>query len=267
MLTLLLTPRATDETERMAAAAHGRGLLVVQPATWALPALDASRVLIYGGELFVAFACQELGLPLPIVDPSWLPSLPIELTRRRIEATNLGRVRGRAGPLFVKPVQEKTFAAAVYSSGAALPALPDDEPVYVSEPVRFLREYRCFLDRGTCRTGSLYAVDGRPVAVGAADAGFADAGFADAARVAEAAWSALPTLPEAVVIDVGLLAEWEFAEGELAEWEFAEGELAEGELAVVEPNSIAESALYGADPDVVLELIASLFGHDLGSGR
>ena len=240
MLTLLLTPRRTEDTERMAQAAQGRGLSVVQPATWSIPALPSEKVLIYGGELFLQLACQELKLPLPVIDPGWLPTLPPALLQRRLIATQLSWARRLSGPIFVKPIQNKCFAAGVYASGAALPELPDEEPVYISEPVHFVREYRCFLKMGVCKTGSLYAVEGCPPLEPVSDKG-----FPAAAQLAEQAWRAVPTLPEGVVIDVGLLGD--------------------GRWAVVEANPLAESALYGADAGRVLEMLALVFRYELPS--
>lgn len=240
MYTLLLTPRATEETARIAGAAKRRGITVVQGPTWHIPALDPERVLLYGGEMFLQLACQELGMPLPVVDPTWLPSLSQGVLHRRVSAMEARQARMLPGPIFVKPIQNKSFPPAVYRSGQHLPVLEDLEPVYVSEPVVFEREYRCFLHRGMCRTGSLYSAFGHP-----ATASGVDQGFFDAARMAEVAVRERPTLPDAVVVDVGVLTD--------------------GRFAVVEPNSVAESALYGANEDVVLELIGTLFGHELAT--
>lgn len=238
MLTLMLTPRTTEETVHLGAAAVRRGIRVLQATRWTIPTVDPARTLLYGGELFVQYACQELGIPVPAVDPDWLPALAPDLVHRRLFRTRLWDARSLPGPIFVKPVQEKSFPAAVYASGAELPDLPPDEPVYVSEVVNFTREYRCFMTHGHCVAVVLYAVNGRPTSAMGAEEFCTRAG-----QVAEQAWSRHRTLPAGVVIDVGVIST--------------------GAIAVIEANSVAESALYGVDPDLALESLAALFGHQL----
>lgn len=233
MLTLLLTPRISEDSIQMAEAAQRRGLHVLQPRSWSIPAVAADQTILYGGEFFKQLACQSLNLPLPMIDPDWLTSLPQMLLHRHIVSMQLSQARKLQGPLFVKPIQDKCFMAGVYASGMELPEL-SDVPVYVSEPVHFVREYRCFMQEGRYKTGSLYAVDGRPCRE-------EDDRLGLAAQLAEQAWR--PTLPVAAVVDVGLLSN--------------------GQWAVVEANSVAESALYGAHADQVLEMLAALFGHEL----
>jgi hypothetical protein len=239
MLTLLLTPRETEETRRMASAARLRGLLVRQPERWIIPDhLDPANTLVYGGELFVELACATLGLRKPVVSPAWLPNLPATLLGRAVRLTTFAAARANPTPAFVKPVQDKCFPAAVYPTGAALPLHVDDsELVYVAEPVTFLREYRYFLLDGIVLTGSTYAEHGVPAAHEASSAG-----YRGGVPVAEGAFRATAGLDRAAVIDVG--------------------EIAGGRHVVVEANALPESALYGADEHVVLVALARAYGHD-----
>lgn len=247
MTTLLLSPRETVETRRMAAAARARGLEVCQPERWMVPEhLDPATTVIYGGELFVHLACATLGLRKPVVNAAWLPGLPAPFLGRALALTTCGAARAGTGRAFVKPVQDKCFPAGVYGSGAELPAhVEDAEPVYVAEPVAFLREFRYFLLDGMVRTGSAYATHGAP-----APEESASAGYRSGAAIAEAAFHAAAGLDRAVVIDVG--------------------ELAGGRFVVVEANSLAESALYGADEHVVLTCLVALFErptHEIAPSR
>ena len=111
--------------------------------------------------------------------------------------------------------------------------VPDDQ-VYVAEPVHFAQEWRLFVAEGRIFAASRYAVDGRPAAP--TEEGRADAEAFGRQVLASAAGASLPP----VALDVG----WIEGRG----W------------AVVELNPAAESALYGADPGAVLEVLRRAYG-------
>lgn len=66
---------------------------------------------------------------------------------------------------FVKPPNDKSFQAAVYATGSALPTEFDDEmSVLVADPVNWGNEYRCFVLNGLVRAASPYVLDGEHAA-------------------------------------------------------------------------------------------------------
>jgi ATP-grasp domain, R2K clade family 3 len=93
-------------------------------------------------------ALRKIGRPAP---PSvdYPPELR-EFLGRSIREGTLGEARAMAEPVFVKPVQHKLFTGLVFCSTDAdarrsVVTLPDEVPVFLSEPVKFVAEYRCFV--------------------------------------------------------------------------------------------------------------------------
>ncbi|MGW2209650.1 ATP-grasp domain-containing protein [Streptomyces sp. NPDC001781] len=189
----------------------------------------------YGGPAFGARVAD--GLEIALLEPSddWLATLPYAYTGRRIAMSTLHEARRLSRPAFVKPPREKSFPAAVHSTGAGLPAGPD-EPVLISDVVTWAAEFRLYVLDGEVRTGSQYTtfgrLDARPLE-----------GHRDEAAVRAFAGDLLATcgegLPSAVVVDVGLLNTPEDG----AAW------------AVVEANMAWFSNCYAADPGRALDVV------------
>ncbi|MFJ9691077.1 ATP-grasp domain-containing protein [Kitasatospora sp. NPDC101183] len=238
---LLTSAQETTTTALLTAAAARRGLDIA-----VLDGLDGQRlagrpVHWYGGPLAAARIAGPLGLALLEPEDGWLPRLPREFTRRRIELTTLAEAWALREPAFVKPPADKSVPPAVYADGTRLPRTGErigpDTPVLVSEPVTFAAEYRLFLLDGEVLTGSRYARFGRldPAPLTAGAAGFAR-------RLLDAVGD---TLPGAVALDVGPLADpYDPAE----HW------------AVVEANMPWFAHCYAADPDRVLDVVLRAAG-------
>ncbi|MFJ1755159.1 ATP-grasp domain-containing protein [Kitasatospora sp. NPDC088134] len=224
--------------ELLAAEAAGRGMAVraaeepglVGPAYW------------YGGPVAGARLAQRLGFALLEPTDGWLAELPEEFTGRQVRAGTLADAWAIDRPTFVKPPRDKSFPAEVHADGSRLPAdLDPATPVLLSEVVTFAAEYRLFLLDGRIATASRYAVfgrlDPRPLGADRTDrettAQLAE--FADRLAVA-----AGPTLPSAVVVDVGQLLD-PYRPGH--RW------------AVVEANMAWFSHAYAADPARVLDVV------------
>ena len=236
MPTLILTPRFTEDAQTLWRAASQLGWRVERLPTWRVPEhlRDVLEPVLYLEALFGPTLAAQFGLTLlePALD--WLPRLPEEYRKRRVELTTLGRARENAEPVFVKPPNDKSFPAKVYA-GAELPReYGDDTPVLVAEVVRWKKEFRGFVLDRTLRTLSIYLRDGelqRECDFTQTDAEtreateFLDAVLADA-RI---------DLPRAAVVDVGVI--------EGRGW------------AVVEQNSAWGSGLYACDPVRVLEVL------------
>ncbi|MFJ8820598.1 ATP-grasp domain-containing protein [Streptomyces sp. NPDC102467] len=231
---LAVTPHATPTRELLAGAARRRGLAVEE-----LSVPDGAASLrgrtgghYYGGPAFAGRVVDDLGVALLEPSDSWLTDLPRAFTGRAITAATMAEARALVGPAFVKPPTDKSFPAAVYADGGALPDDPaPGTPVQIGEVVTWAAEFRLFVLDGEVRTGSQYAshggLDARPLTghrheTGAL--GFTARLLADHGE----------TLPSGVVLDIGLIGE---------RW------------AVVEANMAWFSSCYAADPDAALDVV------------
>jgi hypothetical protein len=106
---------------------------------------------LFGQPLAAQFGLRLLEPPL-----DWLPNLPEEFRQRRVSLTTLGACRGIVEPAFIKPPNDKSFPARVYT-GAELPIEYDrDTPVLVAEVVVWTKEFRCFILERQIRAISVY---------------------------------------------------------------------------------------------------------------
>ncbi|MFE2410563.1 ATP-grasp domain-containing protein [Kitasatospora sp. NPDC059408] len=230
--------------ELLAVEAAGRGMRVLA-AEEAGPDAgpDAGPVHWYGGPLAGARLAERLGFALLEPADDWLAELPAEFTRRDVRAATLADAWALDRPTFVKPPRDKSFPADVYADGSRLPAgLDPATPVLLSEVVTFAAEYRLFLLDGRIATASRYAVFGRldPRPLDGDPAATEIAEF-----VARLVAMAGPTLPSAVVLDVGQLLD-PYRPGH--RW------------AVVEANMAWFSHAYAADPARVLDVVLRAAG-------
>lgn len=234
MPTLVLPPRFTPDSRALRGAALEAGWEVQRLGSWRVAAPVEDPVL-YGEPLFAAVVAPQLGLSLLEPPLDWLASLPRACLEREVRFTSLGEARDLPGPLFVKPADEKSFTARVWTDPAALPGpdkLPDHLAVLVAEPVEWSLEVRCFVVEGQVLTCSPY-VRYRELAQ-APDGGWpASPDELAQARACAARVIGSAALPPAVALDVGAIV----GRG----W------------AVVEANPCWGSGIYGADPAGVLQ--------------
>jgi hypothetical protein len=236
MPTLILTPRYTEDAQALWRAAGRIGWRVERLTSWRIPD-DLRSVpdpVLYVEALMGPTLAEQLGLRLVEPPADWLPRLPEEYRKRRVHLSTLGEARSSEQPAFVKPPNDKSFPARVYS-GRDLPAdYADDTPVLVSEVVEWEKEFRCFLLDRHVRTFSVYLRDGRLQR---------ENDFAHTGREEEELRNFIgPLLADgrvefsrAAVLDVGVIP----GRG----W------------AVVEQNAAWGSGLYGCDPAEVLEVV------------
>jgi len=235
MTTLLLSARHTEDNQALWRAAIRRKWQVIRAQGLKLPEWDDEETLLYIEGLFAPSIAAQLNRRLLSPADDWLPSLPRVFTRRSIRLTTLGTLRSATTPQFVKPPNEKLFAARVFDTGEDLPRdFEDDLPVLTAEPVYWTAEFRCFCLDQQVRTLSPYLRNGRHAKL------TRYAANADELRRATELATRVLTYPEAdspraVVIDVG--------------------QLESGEWAVVEANSAWGSGIYGCDPDAVLDVV------------
>lgn len=236
MPTLILTPRFTEDAQRLWRAAGQLGWGVERLVNWRVPAALRSvpEPVLYLEGLMAPDIAWEFGLQLlePAVD--WLPRIPEEYRKRKVALATLKEAKSFCEPAFIKPPNDKVFPAKVYL-GSELPEwYGDDSPLLVAEVVHWEKEFRFFVLDRQVRAMSIYLRDG----VLQKDAGFA----ASQVEVAEAEAFAnfvlndpRVELPRAIVLDAGVIA----GRG----W------------AVVELNAAWGSGIYGADPLAVLEVL------------
>jgi hypothetical protein len=100
------------------------------------------------GDVWQALEKLHVPRPTPIDYPHELQYL----VGRSIIQSTLGEVRRLTRRLFVKPVEHKVFTGFVWEASKAdrirIATYGDDVPVWISDEVEFVSEYRCFvLDR------------------------------------------------------------------------------------------------------------------------
>lgn len=172
--------------------------------------LRTGTVLPIGSVEFVRKAMGLTGLPEP--ENMTYPDALREYLRRDVHQCTAGSV---LGAWFVKPVTTKAFTGFVFDTmqaadtlpdhdreqHAAFLALPSEAPVWVSEPVSWLSEFR------------YYVLGGQVVGEGRYDDGPDDLPSPDTLLVSEMAGrlAGEPSAPVAFSLDVGVLASGETA--------------------------------------------------------
>lgn len=239
MPTLLLSARQSDDAQALWRACVALNWRVLRVHGWQVPEVEASEVAVYGEPLFARHVAQTLGLTLQEPPLNWLPQLPTKWRGRNARLATLADARGIEGRTFIKPADEKCFDAKVYSSGSKLPAigvLPDDLPVLIQDVVEWKIEFRCFVLARKVVTLSPYWRDGQLAK--SEDGGWnASADELGSARefckrvLADAAVQ----VPDAVVIDVGIIANHDWA--------------------VIESNAAFSSGIYGCSAEEILPVL------------
>lgn len=236
MPTLIFTPRYTEDSQALWKAAGSLGWKVERLTNWRVPEhfRQFPDPVLYGEALFGPTLAEQLGLQLLNPPEDWLVRLPMPYKLRAISLTTLGQAKQSSTAAFVKPPNDKSFPAGVYT-GAELPSeYPDEMPVLVSEVVTWEKEFRCFVLNRELRTYSVYSRYGELQR----EAEFASTPEEDE-QVKEFLSRLLADpqvdLPKATVVDVG------FIQGK--GW------------ACVEQNAAWGAGIYGCSPSAVLEVI------------
>ena len=237
MPTLILTPRFTGDAQALWRAAVQLGWGVERLTSWRVPE-DLRAVpepVLYLEGLFGLTLAEQFGLELmePTVD--WLPVLPEEFRKRQISLMSLRDARQLAEPLFIKPPNDKSFPAQIYT-GAELPTdgYEETSPVLVAEVVDWEKEFRCFVLDRQPRALSVYLRSGELQRQHGFAASTVELAEAEAFLCTVLADRRVD-LPRAAVLDVGVIA----GRG----W------------AVIEQNAAWGSGIYGCDPASVLDVI------------
>ena len=238
--TLVLPPRFSDDSNALWRAAIALDWPIERLQSWRVPEDFApENVAIYGEAIWAHFVAQQLEVTLLEPPLSWLADLPSQWTNREVEFGILTDARALEFPRFVKPADEKTFAAQIYHSADELPNAEsqiEETAVLWSEIVQFEVEYRCFVLDGKIATASSYwrgevsTQDENGVYV--SSPGELEAALEFASRLCQAV-----AMPRAVVIDLGIVA----GRG----W------------SVIEANPAFGAGIYGCDAREVLPVVAA----------
>ena len=236
MPTLILTPRYSEDAQSLWRAATHLGWNVERLLNWRLT--DEIKLVpepvLYVEALMSETIAEQLGLRLLDASSDWLPNLPKEYRQRWVYLTTLGEVRQSQQTAFIKPPNEKSFLASVYSPETLPTDYPDEMLVLVAEVVEWEKEFRCFILDRKLQTFSIYLRAGElqskhdffhTETEEAELRAFIQTILADE-RV---------EIPRSIVIDVGIIR----GRG----W------------AVIEHNAAWGSGLYGCDPVRVLEVL------------
>ncbi len=244
MPTLILTPRFTEDAQALWRAATQLGWDVERLRSWQVPEelRSIADPVLYLEGLFGQTLAAQFGLRLLEPPLDWLPNLPVEFRQRQVSLSTLGACREIVEPAFIKPPNDKSFTARVYT-GAELPLeYDDDTPVLVAEVVTWQKEFRCFILDRQIRTVSVYLRDGvlqrdspeerlRQRNFAATESELAEV----ESFVRKILTDTRIDLPRTAVLDVGVIANRGWA--------------------VVEQNAAWGSGIYGCDPVRVLEVL------------
>lgn len=241
MPTLVLSPRHSADDQALWRAAVQEGWDVVRPVGWRFP--EGTRIadpVVYMEPLMAPFIAQQIGVTIPELPNDWLPSLPEQHRRRKVRLATVADARKEPCPFFLKPPNDKSFAAFACESHSDIPGdLEDGQPVLISEVVRCEEEFRCFVADRQVVAASIYLKDG----VLQKESGY-ECDEDDLKRAWDFAQSVCDDthvwLPPGVVIDMG--------------------RLGDGSWAVVEANAAWGSGIYGCDPVEVLMVLRRASG-------
>ena len=227
MPTLVLCPTYNDNNQTLWKAAIDRGWDVERLMTYHVPEelKSVEEPVLYIQALFAPTIARDFGISLKEPPNDWMPNLSYNLRQRNIYLMTLGEARKITIPRFVKPPNDKSFKASV-CLGRDLPLGDDQEPVLVADPVKWLREFRCFVLDGKIQTTSRYFQAGELLFTPPSD---------EEMEKIEGVVSKLDLPSKAIVVDVG--------EIEGRGW------------AVVELNAAWGSGIYRCNPHAVLDVM------------
>jgi hypothetical protein len=235
---LLLTPREDiADTFKLADAAQQLGwqaerVSSYQPSRTQYP----QDIVLYGETFFTTLVSQKLSYVILEPDFDLLPKFPSHFLKREIRQMTLEEARQLKSPVFAKPADgNKAFESQVYDNGAAIPSryLSKTLPVITSTPVQWAVEYRFFALERNIATSSVYARNGQLALDEHGNWAAPENESAEAVSFCmEILGDLTLELPPALVLDLGFIPDTGWA--------------------LVEPNPVSSSGIYGCDPQRVL---------------
>ena len=238
---LLVSKRYSDDSRLLMEAARIRGWEALRlQSSLVPPGLWAQECCVYAEGFLAEHLAAQLDISLVRPPHGALARTGERYTSRKIWFSLARDFQRPAFPAFIKPADQKLFAAGVYAPGAPMAGLDDlhpEDPILVSEIVHFEREYRFFVAHGEIRTGSVYWQDDQVPQVETGYEGAGDPFWPEARTFAQEVCGAHDFLPASYVVDVG--------------------RLDSGQWAVTEFNPVWASGIYGCSPLAVLDCLAA----------
>jgi hypothetical protein len=242
--TLILSPRFTPDSVSLRRAALEQNWQVERLNSYRIPEdLKEKQICVYGEALFTGLVAQELNHVLLEVPANWLMKVPKAYLLRDIEFSTLAEARKISEPRFIKPAEGKFFAAKVYQNGDELPpkgSQAEGMPVYMAEPVKWLKEFRCFILEGQLETFSVYSRNGELAETN-------DEWPMSSWPMTTDEVTAVQTFCEKILNDVQIAMPPAFV--------LDIGEIEGRAWAVIEANPVWASGIYGAEPAKILPLL------------
>src|SRR5215216_3812684 len=115
MTTLLLTGRFGKDDQALWQAAIGRGWKCERLRGPRIPEIDDPEVVVYAESFYAPLIQSALRIRLLEPPEDWLVSLPARYQQRSISVMSLEAARSLREPQFIKPPNDKSFKANVYS--------------------------------------------------------------------------------------------------------------------------------------------------------
>ena len=224
---LLLVPDKPDpERDSICAAWSRQGGAVERLAKfWKPRDYSGERVVLYGPQTFGLVLAQILNMQLVSPPDDLLLELEEKWLGRRVQSARLSAAGQWGYPIFIKPLKEKQFRAAVYSGPSDLQAetigVAADQEVILSDVLDIAAEVRSFVLDGVILDAAVYE---------------GEADVAAARRFLERAIPDLP-LPRTSVADLA--------------------KLKTGEWVILEANPAWGAGLNGCSAELVVPAIAA----------
>jgi hypothetical protein len=198
MPTLILSPRFSSDTQYLWRVATAAGWDVHRAIRYTLPETPQPWC-VYGELSFCDVIAERARLALLEPANDWLAGLPYAFLKRDVQFMRLRDVHQVTERRFIKPANDKMFAAQVYERGSDVSTnyIDLECPVLVSEVVSFDAEVRCYvLDRKVVTASAYKTAAALPLNA-------TKGGTAWLQHVLDC--TAPSRLPSSVVIDVGLV--------------------------------------------------------------
>lgn len=253
MPTLFLSSHYSQESRRLRAAAEAAGWKVVRMDRPPIEVISDSPLphAIYAPPKLAIQIAAEIHHQLLQCGDDWLPSLPEAYRLRSIKLATFEETTELSATAFIKPVRKGPFSAAVYSPGELKRQELDIStsiPVYLSDPVKWISEFRCFIAKRKLEAIAPYRINGELIKdlddrLPVKRKELEEARAFCARLLAD---QSVP-LPEGIVIDIGRI------EGD--GW------------AVVEANEAWAASIYSCQPADVLNCLLCACVPEAGSRR
>lgn len=144
---LIIPPSCSGSPQLIAKTAEALGWKIFNDG-WRVPDnLRQQPGAVYGEQYFCEAIAEQMGWKLLKNPIDWIAKLPEEYIHRKVSFMKLEEARKISEERFFKPADNPTFISRIYSSGLELPINPifNDDPVIVSDVMKFTSEYRCLV--------------------------------------------------------------------------------------------------------------------------